>query len=86
MGVLLLVLTAFVVKGSASTYYFKYYLHNESLVGTFMVANGIAFLAAVFITTRLTKIFGKKPLFIFAIGGGGLVIGGSACPAVPISP
>jgi GPH family glycoside/pentoside/hexuronide:cation symporter len=80
VGVLLLVLTAFVVKGSASTYYFKYYLHNESLVGSFMVVNGFAFLAAVFITTRLTKIFGKKPLFIFAIGGGGLVIGGFCLP------
>jgi GPH family glycoside/pentoside/hexuronide:cation symporter len=80
VGVLLLVLTAFVVKGSASTYYFKYYLHNEPLVGAFMVVNGFAFLAAVFITTRLTKIFGKKPLFIFAIGGGGLVIGGFCLP------
>jgi GPH family glycoside/pentoside/hexuronide:cation symporter len=81
VGVLLLVLAAFVVKGSASTYYFKYYLHRESLVGTFMVVNGFAFLAAVFITTRLTKIFGKKPLFIFAIGGGGLVIGGFCLPS-----
>jgi GPH family glycoside/pentoside/hexuronide:cation symporter len=80
VGVLLLVLAAFVIKGSASTYYFKYYLHNESLVGAFMVANGLAFLVAVFITTRLTKIFGKKPLFIFAIGGGGIVIGGFCLP------
>ena len=80
VGVLLLVLAAFVIKGSASTYYFKYYLHNEALVGAFMVANGLAFLVAVFVTTRLTKIFGKKPLFIFAIGGGGLVIGGFCLP------
>jgi GPH family glycoside/pentoside/hexuronide:cation symporter len=80
VGVLLLVLAAFAVKGAASTYYFKYYLHNESLVGLFMVVNGFAFIAAVFITTRLTKIFGKKPLFIFAIGGGGLVIGGFCLP------
>ncbi len=33
VGVLLLVLAAFAVKGSASTYYFKYYLHRESLSG-----------------------------------------------------
>jgi GPH family glycoside/pentoside/hexuronide:cation symporter len=80
VGVLLLVLAAFAVKGSASTYYFKYYLHRESLVGAFMVVNGFAFIAAVMLATRLTKIFGKKPLFIFAIGGGGLVIGGFCLP------
>jgi GPH family glycoside/pentoside/hexuronide:cation symporter len=80
VSVLLLVLAAFAVKGAASTYYFKYYLHRESLVGLFMVVNGFAFIAAVAITTRLTKIFGKKPLFIFAIGGGGLVIGGFCLP------
>jgi len=81
VGVLLLVLAAFVVKGSASTYYFKYYLHRESLVGSFMLANGLAFLVAMAVTTRLTKIFGKKPLFIFSIGGGGLVIGLFSLPA-----
>lgn len=80
VGVLLLVLAAFVVKGSASTYYFKYYVHNESLVGAFMLSNGLAFLAAMAVTTRLTKIFGKKLLFIISIGGGGLVIGGFCLP------
>ncbi|MGB9459223.1 MAG: MFS transporter [Bryobacteraceae bacterium] len=76
VGVLLMVLASFAIKGSASTYYFKYFLKREDLVGAFLVSNGLAFLMAVSITSRMAKWFGKKPLFMFAIGVGGLVIGG----------
>jgi len=76
VGVLLMVLAAFVIKGSASTYYFKYFLKRENLVGWFLVSNSLAFLVAVSITSRLAKWFGKKPLFMIAIGGGGIVIAG----------
>jgi GPH family glycoside/pentoside/hexuronide:cation symporter len=76
VGVLLMVLAAFVIKGSASVYYFKYFLKRQDLLGDFLVANGLAFLVAVSITSRLAKWFGKKPLFMIAIGGGGLVIAG----------
>jgi GPH family glycoside/pentoside/hexuronide:cation symporter len=76
VGVLLMVLAAFAIKGSVSAYYFKYFLKRENLLGPFLVSNGLAFLAAVAITSRLAKWFGKKPLFMFAIGGGGLVVGG----------
>jgi glycoside/pentoside/hexuronide:cation symporter, GPH family len=78
VGVLLMVLAAFVIKGSASAYYFKYFLKRQDLLGAFLVSNGLAFLVAVSITSRLAKWFGKKPLFMIAIGGGGLVIGPSA--------
>ena len=75
VGVLLLILAAFVIKGSASAYYFKYFLKRQDLLGLFLVSNGLAFLAAVSVTSFLAKRFGKKPLFMMAIGVGGLVVG-----------
>jgi GPH family glycoside/pentoside/hexuronide:cation symporter len=75
IGVLLLILAAFVIKGSASAYYFKYYLKREDLLGLFLVSNGLAFLAAVSITQYLAKWLGKTRLFAAAIGIGGLIIG-----------
>jgi len=74
VGVLLMVLAAFVIKGSAAAYYFKYFVKRQDLLGLFLVSNGLAFLAAVSITSYLAKWFGKKPLFMMAIGVGGLVI------------
>jgi GPH family glycoside/pentoside/hexuronide:cation symporter len=76
VGVLLLVLAAFVIKGSVSAYYFKYFVKREDLLGPFLVSNGLAFLVAVSIASQLAKVFGKKRLFMMAIGIGGLVIGG----------
>jgi len=76
VGVMLLVLAAFAVKGSDSAYYFKYFVRNEKLLPPFLVSNGLAFLAAVSVSSWLAKIFGKKALFTFAIGVGGLIIGG----------
>lgn len=79
-GVLLLVLAAFAIKGSAAAYYFKYYVKREDLLGLFLVSNGLAFLAAVSLATFLAKRVGKKPLFMMAIGIGGLVIAGFWLP------
>lgn len=80
VGVLLLILAAFVIKGSASTYYFKYFVKREDLIGLFLVSNGLAFLAAVSTATYMAKRFGKKPLFMMAIGIGALVIAGFWLP------
>ena len=80
VGVLLLILAAFVIKGSASAYYFKYYVKREDLLGLFLVSNGLAFLAAVSLASHLAKWLGKKPLFMMAIGIGGLVVGGFWLP------
>ena len=74
VGVLLLTLAAFAIKGSVTTYYFKYFVHREDLVGLFLLANGFAFIVAVSLTSYLNKFFGKKPLFMFALGAGGLVV------------
>jgi len=76
LGVLMLVLTAFVVKGSVSAYYFKYFVHREDLLGLFLVSNGLAFLAAVFATNLIKEYFDKKVLFIGSIGLGGLIVCG----------
>ncbi len=74
--VLLLILAAFVIKGSASAYYFKYFLRRQDLLGAFLVSNGLAFLVAVSLTQYLSKWFGKKALFVTAIAAGGVVIAG----------
>ena len=74
VGVLLLTLAAFAVKGSVTAYYFKYFVHREDLIGLFLLANGFAFIVAVSLTSYLNKFFGKKPLFMFALGAGGLIV------------
>ena len=74
VGVLLLTLAAFAVKGSVTAYYFKYFVHREDLIGLFLLSNGFAFIVAVSLTSYLNKFFGKKPLFIFALGAGGLIV------------
>lgn len=76
VGVMLLVLAAFAIKGSDSAYYFKYFVQNEKLLPPFLVSNGIAFVAAVSVATPLARVFGKKLLFMLAVGVGGLIIGG----------
>jgi len=74
VGVLLLTLAAFAIKGSVTAYYFKYYVHREDLIGLFLLANGFAFIVAVSLTSYLNKFIGKKPLFMFALGAGGLIV------------
>lgn len=75
VGVLLLTLAAFAVKGSVTISYFKYFVKREDLIGWFLLSNGFAFIAAVLITSHLARWIGKKPLFMLALGLGGLVIG-----------
>ena len=75
VGVLLLTLAAFAVKGSVSAYYFKYFLKREDLLKWFLLANGLAFISAVSIASPLARWIGKKSLFMLALGLGGLVVG-----------
>ena len=76
LSVLIIMLMSFVLRGSVSAYYFKYYVHRTDLLGPFLVANALAFLGAVVITPSIAKHFDKKTLFIAAIGLGGLIVGG----------
>jgi GPH family glycoside/pentoside/hexuronide:cation symporter len=76
LGVMIIEIMAFVLKGSVSAYYFKYFVHRNDLLGPFLVSNALAFLLAVVITPILAKRFDKKTLFMAAIGIGGLIVGG----------
>lgn len=73
-GVTVIMITSFVLKGSVSAYYFKYYVHRYDLLGPFLVSNALAFLAAVVLAPAVAKRFDKKTLFMASIGMGGLVI------------
>ena len=74
MGVAIVMITSFVLKGSVSAYYFKYYVHRSDLLGPFLVSNALAFLAAVVIAPIIAKRFDKKTLFMASIGIGGSII------------
>lgn len=76
LGVLIIMITSFVLRGSISAYYFKYYVHRNDLLGPFLVSNALAFLAAVIITPKIAKHFDKKALFMTSIGLGGLIVAG----------
>jgi len=76
LGVAIIMISAFVLKGSVSAYYFKYYVHRNDLLGPFLVSNALAFLAAVILAPVIAKRFDKKALFMGSIGIGGLIIGG----------
>jgi GPH family glycoside/pentoside/hexuronide:cation symporter len=76
MGVAIVMISSFVLKGSVSAYYFKYFVHRNDLLGPFLVSNALAFLAAVVMAPPVARRFDKKALFMAAIGIGGLIIGG----------
>src|SRR5271157_2785995 len=74
IGVVLLILASLVIKGLVSAYYFKYFIKRQDLLGPFLVANGIAGLAGIALARHLAGWFGKKRVFMAAIGLGGLFI------------
>ena len=67
-------ISAFVLKGSVSAYYFKYYVHRNDLLGPFLVSNALAFLAAVMLAPPVARRFDKKVIFMAAIGLGGAIV------------
>jgi glycoside/pentoside/hexuronide:cation symporter, GPH family len=74
VGTQILTVSAFTIEGSASTYYFKYFVKRQDLLGLFLAANGVAYLAAVLITSQLARQVGKRFLFILSLVLGGLVV------------
>jgi GPH family glycoside/pentoside/hexuronide:cation symporter len=76
LGVLIIMIMSFVLRGSVSAYYFKYYVHRNDLLGPFLVSNALAFLGAVVLTPTIARHFDKKALFVASIGIGGLIVGG----------
>jgi glycoside/pentoside/hexuronide:cation symporter, GPH family len=75
VGTQILTVSAFAIEGSASTYYFKYFLKRQDILGLFLAANGLAYVAAVLVTPHLARRVGKKFLFILSLSLGGLVVG-----------
>lgn len=73
-GTTVVMITSFVLKGSVSAYYFKYFVHRNDLLGPFLVSNALAFLAAVILAPSVAKHFDKKTLFMAAVGIGGIII------------
>jgi GPH family glycoside/pentoside/hexuronide:cation symporter len=67
------VIIAFWMRGGTTAYYFKYYVGDETQVGTFFFWAGIATLAGIFITSPLSKIFGKRNLYRGLMGLAGLL-------------
>jgi len=84
VGVLLLVLAAFVVKGSASTYYFKYYVHNESLVAPSCCRTAWRSCSDGRYHS-IDKDIRQEAALHHLYRGGGLVIGGFCLPGSTIS-
>ncbi|MGA2891197.1 MAG: glycoside-pentoside-hexuronide (GPH):cation symporter [Terracidiphilus sp.] len=75
VAVQLLTVSAFTVKGAASAYYFKYFVGRQDLLWLFLVSNGLAFLVAVSITSRLAKLVGKRQLMIIELWLGAVLVG-----------
>ena len=55
------------IRNGAIMYYFKYYVGNENMASAFMLAGTFATIAAIMLTEYLTRIFGKKRLYILSM-------------------
>lgn len=53
------------IRSAAQTYYFKYYLGVEDLVSVFMGLGTLCIILGIFVTKPLSRIFGKRKLFIY---------------------
>jgi glycoside/pentoside/hexuronide:cation symporter, GPH family len=70
-----LILTAYGVRGAASAYYFKYFLRREDLLGGFLVANGISALLGIVLVPTLARAVGKRNSMILCCISGAAVFG-----------
>ncbi len=55
------------IRNGAIMYYFKYYVGNDSLASAFMLSGTIATIAAIMLTEYLTRLLGKKRLYILSM-------------------
>jgi glycoside/pentoside/hexuronide:cation symporter, GPH family len=70
-----MILAAYGIRGAASAYYFKYFLHREDLLGSFLVANGISAFVGIIVTSALARTMGKKNAMILCCLLGGALFG-----------
>jgi len=52
------------IRSGSIIYYFKYYIGNEILTSAFMVSGTLAAIAGVMITKHLSKLLGKRTLYM----------------------
>jgi GPH family glycoside/pentoside/hexuronide:cation symporter len=64
----LVIMMTISLRGSVGTFYFKYYVGREDLIGTFLAIYMISLLIGAAITPFLTKFFDKKTLLILLMG------------------
>ncbi|MDP6727224.1 MAG: glycoside-pentoside-hexuronide (GPH):cation symporter, partial [Candidatus Marinimicrobia bacterium] len=57
-----------ILRSGTIMYYFKYYIGNELLASGFMVSGTVAVIAGVACTQFLSKILGKKKLYLIVMG------------------
>ena len=57
-----------IIRSGTIMYYFKYYIGNELLASGFMVSGTVAVIAGVACTQFLSKILGKKKLYLIVMG------------------
>ena len=55
------------IRNGAIMYYFKYYVQDEVIVSAFMVVGTVTSIGAIFMTEWLSRLFGKKKVFIYAM-------------------
>ncbi|WP_414047434.1 glycoside-pentoside-hexuronide (GPH):cation symporter [Macrococcus equi] len=65
----LLTITAMFLKQSTQLYYFQYILGKETLVGFVSLVNFIVLIPALFLTTVLSKKYGKKATALIGVAG-----------------
>ncbi len=100
IGALMLMLSAFIMRGGVTAFYFKYYVDpapfqawlqqalagypallarllqiagtKDTLLGWFLVSNGIFGILGVMVTPALVRWLGKKRVFVLAVALGGV--------------
>jgi GPH family glycoside/pentoside/hexuronide:cation symporter len=55
------------IRNGAIMYYFKYYVGSDALAGAFMMAGTIATIASIMLTEYLSRLMGKKRLYIWSM-------------------
>jgi GPH family glycoside/pentoside/hexuronide:cation symporter len=73
MGLLgLVTLTAFTTRSQTTAYYFKYYVHDELLTGTFLGSGMVAAICGIALAAPAARLLGgKKPLFALLMAASG---------------
>ena len=64
----LIIMMTITLRGSTGTFYFKYYVEQESLIGSFSMAYMLSLMCGAAITPLLTKFIDKRSLLLILMG------------------